>query len=212
MAITSATNTQTISSSTQSSGPSLYPPSLPKHKTSDKTEKTDKQSKKPSVIPFHHRLTVTQDGPLEQDSPGGPQMGGIVALDPPMETLASLPTCKYSKPMSNGRKPPESLLHSPMSPLPPTLSPHPRMQDPEGLDVPLDATVCPDGGSGVGAITSETAVYTDLLRQRENGVSWWRGFRTPRTDKTEFSPPELPLDNLEEMNLEVAADAVPLKR
>uniref|UniRef100_A0A8C7ZA87 Mediator of RNA polymerase II transcription subunit 13 n=1 Tax=Oryzias sinensis TaxID=183150 RepID=A0A8C7ZA87_9TELE len=161
------------SSSTQSSGPSLYPPSLPKHKTSDKTEKNDKQSKKPSVIPFHHRLTVTQDGPLEQDSPGGPQMGGIVALDPPMETLASLPTCKYSKPMSNGRKPPESLLHSPMSPLPPTLSPHPRMQDPEGLDVPLDATVCPDGGSGVGAITSETAVYTDLLRQRENGVMFW---------------------------------------
>uniref|UniRef100_A0A8C7ZCI3 Mediator of RNA polymerase II transcription subunit 13 n=1 Tax=Oryzias sinensis TaxID=183150 RepID=A0A8C7ZCI3_9TELE len=212
MAITSATNTQTIASSTQSSGPSLYPPSLPKHKTSDKTEKNDKQSKKPSVIPFHHRLTVTQDGPLEQDSPGGPQMGGIVALDPPMETLASLPTCKYSKPMSNGRKPPESLLHSPMSPLPPTLSPHPRMQDPEGLDVPLDATVCPDGGSGVGAITSETAVYTDLLRQRENGVSWWRGFRTPRTDKTEFSPPELPLDKLEEMNSEVAADAVPLKR
>uniref|UniRef100_A0A8C8DYK5 Mediator of RNA polymerase II transcription subunit 13 n=1 Tax=Oryzias sinensis TaxID=183150 RepID=A0A8C8DYK5_9TELE len=202
----------TIASSTQSSGPSLYPPSLPKHKTSDKTEKNDKQSKKPSVIPFHHRLTVTQDGPLEQDSPGGPQMGGIVALDPPMETLASLPTCKYSKPMSNGRKPPESLLHSPMSPLPPTLSPHPRMQDPEGLDVPLDATVCPDGGSGVGAITSETAVYTDLLRQRENGVSWWRGFRTPRTDKTEFSPPELPLDKLEEMNSEVAADAVPLKR
>uniref|UniRef100_A0A3B3D0C2 Mediator of RNA polymerase II transcription subunit 13 n=1 Tax=Oryzias melastigma TaxID=30732 RepID=A0A3B3D0C2_ORYME len=212
MAITSATNTQTIASSTQSSGPSLYPPSLPKHKTSDKTEKADKQSKKPSVIPFHHRLTVTQDGPLEQDSPGGPQMGGIVALDPPMETLASMPTCKYSKSISNGRKPPESLLHSPMSPLPPTLSPHPRMQDPEGLDAPLDVTVCPDGGSGVGVITSETAVYTDLLRQRENGVGWWRGFRTPRTDKTEFCPPELPLDNLEEMNSEVTADSVPLKR
>uniref|UniRef100_A0A669DNE0 Mediator of RNA polymerase II transcription subunit 13 n=1 Tax=Oreochromis niloticus TaxID=8128 RepID=A0A669DNE0_ORENI len=194
----STANSQTSANPTQSSGPSLYTPSLPKHKTSDKTEKGDKQSKRPAVIPFHHRLSVTQESPLEQDSPGGPQLGGLVALDPPIESLATLPTCKYSKPHSNGRKAPESLLHSPVSPLPPTLSPHPRVQDPEAMDGPVDMPVCQDGASGLGVITSETAVYAALLRQRESGAGWWRGFRTPRTDKTDFRPSELPIDKLEE--------------
>uniref|UniRef100_A0AAQ5YRV8 Mediator of RNA polymerase II transcription subunit 13 n=1 Tax=Amphiprion ocellaris TaxID=80972 RepID=A0AAQ5YRV8_AMPOC len=195
---TSTVNPQTSANPTQSSGLSLYPPSLPKHKTSEKTEKADKQSKRPAVIPFHHRLSLTRETPLEQDSPGGPQLGGLVALEPPMEPLAALPPCKYSKTLSNGRKAPESLLHSPMSPLPPTLSPHPRVQDPEVLDGPVDMPVCPDGAPGLGMITSETAVYTALLRQRENGAGWWRGFRTPRTDKTDFRPPDLPADKLEE--------------
>uniref|UniRef100_A0A671YVY9 Mediator of RNA polymerase II transcription subunit 13 n=1 Tax=Sparus aurata TaxID=8175 RepID=A0A671YVY9_SPAAU len=184
----STANPQASANPTQSSGPSLYPPSLPKHKTSDKTEKADKQSKRPATIPFHHRLSVTQETPLEQDSPGGPQLGGLVA-------------CKYPKPLSNGRKAPESLLHSPMSPLPPTLSPH-----------PVDMPVCPDGASGMGMIASETAVYTALLRKRENGAGWWRGFRTPRTDKTDFRPPELPSDKLEEVKTETAAEGAPLKR
>ncbi|KAG8010720.1 Mediator of RNA polymerase II transcription subunit 13-like, partial [Nibea albiflora] len=209
---TSTANPQTSANSTQSSGPSLYPPSLPKHKTSDKTEKADKQSKKPATIPFHHRLSVTQETPLEQDSPGGPQLGGLVALEPPLEPLAALPSCKYPKPLSNGRKAPETLLHSPMSPLPPTLSPHPRVQDPEVLDGPVDMPVCPDGASGLGVIPSETAVYTALLRQRENGAGWWRGFRTPRTDKTDFRPPELSSDILEEVKTEIASEGAPLKR
>ncbi|KAM6902172.1 mediator of RNA polymerase II transcription subunit 13-like [Xenentodon cancila] len=212
MTSTSTANAQTSANSTQSSGPSLYPASLPKHKTSDKTEKADKQSKRPAVIPFHHRLSVTQETPLEQDSPGAPQIGGIVALEPPIEPLASLPPCKYSKPLSNGQKPPESVLHSPMSPLPPTLSPHPRMQDAEVLYAPVDVTVCPDGGSGLGVITSETAVYTALLKQRENGASWWRGFRTPRTDKTDLSTPEFPTDKLEEMKTEAINEGASLKR
>lgn len=197
----STANPQASANPTQSSGPSLYPPSLPKHKTSDKTEKADKQSKRPATIPFHHRLSVTQETPLEQDSPGGPQLGGLVALEPPMEPLAALPSCKYPKPLSNGRKAPESLLHSPMSPLPPTLSPH-----------PVDMPVCPDGALGMGMIASETAVYTALLRQRENGAGWWRGFRTPRTDKTDFRPPELPSDKLEEVKTETATEGAPLKR
>ncbi|KAE8285039.1 Mediator of RNA polymerase II transcription subunit 13-like [Larimichthys crocea] len=209
---TSTANPQTSANSTQSSGPSLYTPSLPKHKTSDKTEKADKQSKKPATIPFHHRLSVTQETPLEQDSPGGPQLGGLVALEPPLEPLAALPSCKYPKPLSNGRKAPETLLHSPMSPLPPTLSPHPRVQDPEVLDGPVDMPVCPDGASGLGLIASETAVYTALLRQRENGAGWWRGFRTPRTDKTDFRPPELSSDILEEVKTEIATEGAPLKR
>uniref|UniRef100_A0A8C4E4K8 Mediator of RNA polymerase II transcription subunit 13 n=1 Tax=Dicentrarchus labrax TaxID=13489 RepID=A0A8C4E4K8_DICLA len=206
----STANPQTSANPSQSSGTSLYPPSLPKHKTSDKTEKADKQSKRPATIPFHHRLSVTQEAPLEQDSPGGPQLGGLVALEPPLEPLAALPSCKYPKPLSNGRKAPESLLHSPMSPLPPTLSPHPRVQDPEVLDGPVDMPVCPDGASGLGVIASETVVYTALLRQRENGAGWWRGFRTPRTDKTDFRPPELPSDKLEEVKTETAAEGAPL--
>ncbi|XP_034458966.1 mediator of RNA polymerase II transcription subunit 13-like isoform X3 [Hippoglossus hippoglossus] len=207
---TSSANTQTSANPTQSSGPSLYPPSLPKHKTSEKTEKADKQSKRPAMISFHHRLSVTQDSPLEQDSPGGPQLGGLVALEPSMEPLAVLPTCKYPKTLS--RKAAESLLHSPMSPLPPTLSPHPRVQDPEVLDGPVDMSVCPDGMSGLGLISSETAVYTALLRQRESGAAWWRGFRTPRTDKTDCRPPELPADKLEEVKTEAFTEGAPLKR
>ncbi|XP_038589358.1 mediator of RNA polymerase II transcription subunit 13-like isoform X1 [Micropterus salmoides] len=209
---TSTANPQTNANPTQSSAQSLYPPSLPKHKTSDKTEKADKQSKRPATIPFHHRLSVTQEAPLEQDSPGGPQLGGLVALEPPLEPLAALPSCKYPKPLSNGRKASESLLHLPMSPLPPTLSPHPRVQDPEVLDGPVDMPVCPDGASGLGMITSETAVYAALLRQRENEAGWWRGFRTPRTDKTDFRPPDLPAGKLEEVKTDTATEGAPLKR
>ncbi|XP_078128454.1 mediator of RNA polymerase II transcription subunit 13-like isoform X5 [Sander vitreus] len=209
---TSTANPQTSANPTQSSGPSLYPPSLPKHKTSDKTEKADKQSKRPAMIPFHHRLSVTQETSLEQDSSGGPQLGGLVALEPSLEPLAALSSCKYPKPLSNGRKAPESLLHSPMSPLPPTLSPHPRVQDPEVLDGPLDMPVCQDGTSGLGLITSETAVYTALLKQRENGASWWRGFRTPKTNKTDYRPCELPADKLEEVKTETSTEGTPLKR
>uniref|UniRef100_A0A8C2ZEV3 Mediator of RNA polymerase II transcription subunit 13 n=1 Tax=Cyclopterus lumpus TaxID=8103 RepID=A0A8C2ZEV3_CYCLU len=203
---TSTANPQTSANPTQSSGPSLYPPSLPKHKTSDKTEKADKQSKRPAMIPFHHRLSVNQETPLEQDSPGGPQLGGLGGLEPSMEPLATLPSCKYPKPLSNGRKAPESLLHSPMSPLPPTLSPHPRMQDQEILDGPMDMPVCQDGALGLGLMPSETAMYTAVLRQRENGAGWWRGFRTPRTDQTDYRPCELPTDKLEEVRTEIATE------
>lgn len=164
------------------------------------------------MIPFHHRLSVTQEPPLEQDSPGGPQLSNLVALEPSLEPLAALPSCKYPKPLSNGRKAPDSLLHSPMSPLPPTLSPHPRVQDPEVLDGPVDMPVCQDGAAGLGLITSETAVYTAMLRQRESGAGWWRGFRTPRTDKTDFRPCELPTDKLEEVKTETATEGAPLKR
>uniref|UniRef100_A0A8D0D4T2 Mediator of RNA polymerase II transcription subunit 13 n=1 Tax=Sander lucioperca TaxID=283035 RepID=A0A8D0D4T2_SANLU len=188
---TSTANPQTSANPTQSSGPSLYPPSLPKHKTSDKTEKADKQSKRPAMIPFHHRLSVTQETSLEQDSSGGPQLGGLVALEPSLEPLAALSSCKYPKPLSNGRKAPESLLHSPMSPLPPTLSPHPRVQDPEVLDGPLDMPVCQDGTSGLGLITSETAVYTALLRDHIHTLGLFQqpgveALREPGDDPYDF--------------------------
>lgn len=208
---TSTANPQASANATPSSGASLYSPSLPKHKTSDKTEKADKLSKRPATTPFHHRLSA-QQSPLEQDSPGRPQLGGLVALEPPLESLAGLPSCKFPKPLSNGRKAPESLLHSPMSPLPPTLSPHPRVRDAEVLDGPVEMPVCSEGASGLGVIASDTAVYTALLRQRENGAGWWRGFRTPRTDKTDFRPPELPADKSEDLKTETAAEGASLKR
>ncbi|XP_029024183.1 mediator of RNA polymerase II transcription subunit 13-like isoform X2 [Betta splendens] len=209
LAVPSTANAQT--SANAQSGTS-YPSFVPKHKTSEKTEKADKQSKKPAMIPFHHRLFVTQEAPLEQDASGGAPLGALVALEPPLEPLAALPSCKYPKSLPNGRKAPESILHSPMSPLPPTLSPHPRVQDREVLDGPVDMAVCPDGLPGVGVIASETSVYMALLRQRENGAGWWRGFRTPRTDKTDFRPPELPTDKLEEVKTETTTEGAPLKR
>lgn len=62
-------------------------------------------------------------------------------------------------------------------------------------------------------MSSETAVYTALLRQRESGGGgWWRGFRTPRTDKTDFRPPELTADRLEEVKAETVAEEASLKR
>lgn len=76
----------------------------------------------------------------------------------------------------------------------------------------MDMPVCPDGASGLGVITSETAVYTALLKQRESVAGWWRGFRTPRTDKTDYSPPELPSDKLEDVKTETASEGAPLKR
>ncbi|XP_055009961.1 mediator of RNA polymerase II transcription subunit 13-like isoform X3 [Boleophthalmus pectinirostris] len=204
---TSTANNHTCNPA-QSSG--LYTPSTPKHKTSDKSEKADKQSKRAAMIPFHLRVSAAQEGSTEQDSSTTPSLGSLVPLEPPLEPLAPLPTCKYSKPLSNNRKVPESLLHSPVSPLPPTLSPHPRVLEPDLLDGPVDIGVCSDGAMGM--ITSETAAYSALLRQRESGADWWRGFRTPKMDKTDFKPPDLPPDILEDMQSEMVTETTPLKR
>ncbi|KAM6985077.1 mediator of RNA polymerase II transcription subunit 13-like [Aplochiton taeniatus] len=200
-----------------SSGPSLPPPSLPKHKTSDKPDKADKQPKRaPMMTPFHHRQPLSQEPGLEQDSSsgggGGPPLGGLAALEPPLD---SMPSCKYPKPLSASRKPPESLLHSPVSPLPPTLSPHPRVQDPDGLDATVGMVPCAgDGVSGMGVMEpSETALYASPLGQRENGAVWWKDFRTPKADRAEFRPPELPVDRLGENKMETAAtEGLALKR
>lgn len=197
----------------QSSGPSLPPPAPPKHKTGDKAEKADKQAKRPAMTPFHHRLSLTQDPCLEQDSSGGPQLGSLVALEPPLEPLPPMPNCKYPKPLSASRKAPDSLLHSPVSPLPPTLSPHPRGQDPEVSEPPVGIPPCPDGTAGLGVMEpSETALYAASLGQRERGSGWWRGFRTPRTDRVDLRMPELPVDRIGEGKMEPAIEGATLKR
>ncbi|XP_029625196.1 mediator of RNA polymerase II transcription subunit 13-like isoform X3 [Salmo trutta] len=210
---TSSANPPSGANTTPSSGPALPPPSLPKHKATDKPEKADKQPKRAAAMtPFHHRLSVGQEACLEQDSSGGSQLG-LVSLDPPLDPM---PSCKYPKPLSAGRKAPESLLHSPVSPLPPTLSPHPRGgQDPEVLDNSVGMAPCPDGASGMGVMEpSETALYAAPLgpREREAGAGWWRGFRTPRADKAEFRPPELPSDRVEVKTETQATEGVALKR
>uniref|UniRef100_A0A673YU21 Mediator of RNA polymerase II transcription subunit 13 n=1 Tax=Salmo trutta TaxID=8032 RepID=A0A673YU21_SALTR len=209
---TSSANPPSGANTTPSSGPALPPPSLPKHKATDKPEKADKQPKRAAAMtPFHHRLSVGQEACLEQDSSGGSQLG-LVSLDPPLDPM---PSCKYPKPLSAGRKAPESLLHSPVSPLPPTLSPHPRGgQDPEVLDNSVGMAPCPDGASGMGVMEpSETALYAAPLgpREREAGAGWWRGFRTPRADKAEFRPPELPSDRVEVKTETQATEGVALK-
>ncbi|KAM9820437.1 mediator of RNA polymerase II transcription subunit 13-like [Neosynchiropus ocellatus] len=208
----SSSNSQSSGNSSQTPGPSLYPPTQSKHKSSDKAEKGDKQSKRPTTIPFHHRLSVSQETPLEQDPSGGPQLSSLVLPEVPLEPLSSIANCKYPKTLTEERKVPEALLLSPMSPLPPTLSPHPRVQDPEVLNGHVDMQVCQEGALGLGMVTSETAMYTALLRQRDTGAGWWRGFRTPRTDKTDFRPPELPVDKLEEVKTEARPEEAGLKR
>ncbi|XP_076868110.1 mediator of RNA polymerase II transcription subunit 13-like isoform X2 [Brachyhypopomus gauderio] len=189
-------NPQPAPSSTSStSAPSLPPPSVPKHKTADKPDKSDKGPKRAAITPFHHRLSVDQQPCPEQDTPAGPQLP-LVPLDPPLD---SLPSCKYPKPLSAIRKGPESLLHSPVSPLPPTLSPHPRVQDPEAVETPVSLPHCLEGPPvAPPPEMSETALYAASLGPRDAGGGWWKSYNTCRgVDKTDFKPPELSGDTAE---------------
>ncbi|XP_026999390.1 mediator of RNA polymerase II transcription subunit 13-like isoform X1 [Tachysurus fulvidraco] len=182
------------SSSSSSLSSSLPPPSTPKSKTADKADKSDKVPKRAAITPFHHRLSVDQQPCPEQDAPPGPQLV-LAALD---TSLENLPGCKYPKPMFTGRKGPESLLHSPVSPLPPTLSPHPRVQDPEVMEAPMDVSQCLEGSSMPTAPEmSDTALYAASLVRREASGGWWKSYRTPVIDIVEYKPPELPYDMVE---------------
>lgn len=184
------------------------PPPAPKHKASDKPERQDKQPKRPAVTPFHHRLPAGQEACLDQDSTGGPQLA-LPAVDPPLDPL---PGCKYPKPLPDSAKAPESLLHSPVSPLPPTLSPHPRMQDPGAPDPPDGIAPCPEAAPTPGLLEhSDTALYVAPLGHREPGGGWWRGYKTPNAENPEFRAPELPPDRLEG-KLEPTSEGAALKR
>uniref|UniRef100_A0AAY5E7Y8 Mediator of RNA polymerase II transcription subunit 13 n=1 Tax=Electrophorus electricus TaxID=8005 RepID=A0AAY5E7Y8_ELEEL len=187
-------NPQPGTNPSSTSAPSLPPPSAPKHKTTDKPDKSDKGPKRAAITPFHHRLSMDQQPCPEQDAPAGPQLA-LVPLEPPLD---SLPSCKYPKPLSAIRKVPESLLHSPVSPLPPTLSPHPRVQDPEAVEAPVSLPHCLEGPPVAPPTEmSETALYAASLGPRDAGGSWWKSFRTPRVEKPDFKPPELPGDTVE---------------
>ncbi|XP_023674421.2 mediator of RNA polymerase II transcription subunit 13-like isoform X1 [Paramormyrops kingsleyae] len=199
---------QPSSSRLPQAGVAPPPPPAPKHKASDKPERQDKQPKRPVVTPFHHRLPAGQEACLEQDSTGGPPLA-LPAVDPPLDPL---PGCKYPKPLPDSAKAPESLLHSPVSPLPPTLSPHPRMQDPGAPDPPDGITPCPEAAPTPGLLEhSDTALYVAPLGHREPGGGWWRGYKTPNAENHEFRAPELPPDRLEG-KLEPTSEGAALKR
>ncbi|XP_030624819.1 mediator of RNA polymerase II transcription subunit 13-like isoform X2 [Chanos chanos] len=208
---TSTASSQPIANSVPSScsNPNLHPPSSTlKHKTADKPDKSDKGPKRSTVTPFHHRLSVGQEACPEHDSSAGPQLG-LVALETPLDPL---PSCKYSKPLSAIRKGPESLLHSPMSPLPPTLSPHPRVQDQEVLETQVSLPSCTEGPLCPGPMElSETALYTSPLSHREPGGDWWKSYKIPSVERVEYKPPELPCDVLENKP-ESVNDGTALKR
>uniref|UniRef100_A0AAY4CA75 Mediator of RNA polymerase II transcription subunit 13 n=1 Tax=Denticeps clupeoides TaxID=299321 RepID=A0AAY4CA75_9TELE len=179
-------------SSSSSSVPALPPPTSAKHKTTEKPDKSEKLAKRAAVTPFHHRVTMGQESYPDHDSTQtGPQLG-LVPLDPPLDPL---PGCKYPpKPMLTMRKEPsESLMHSPISPLPPTLSPHPRAQDPEVLDTPVGLPQCSEGPLGPGSLDlSETSRYVASLGPRDAGGGWWKGYKMPCAQKSELRPPDLP--------------------
>ncbi|CAL8319983.1 unnamed protein product [Lota lota] len=231
-------------SSSSSGSSSSYLLSSAKHaKGSDKSDKGEKPSKRPAAAtPFHHRLCVAADAILDQESSSGPPLGGLGSLEQQQQQQPCLdplppsgPGCRFPKILSDGRRAnPRSLLHSPGSPLPPTLSPHPREQDPREQDpreqdprdpllgLPVDPLPpCPDGGVGGGVgggsgsggmMSSETALYAALLEPKDTRVGWWRGYRMPRSNKADPKPPDLPVDRLGEMKMETASDGLALKR
>ncbi|XP_059904789.1 mediator of RNA polymerase II transcription subunit 13-like isoform X3 [Gadus macrocephalus] len=168
-------------SSSSSGSSSSYLLSSAKHaKGSDKSEKGEKPSKRPvAAPPFHHRVCVAADANFDPESSSAPPMGGLASLE--QQTCLEPPSgpgCRFTKTLSDvGRANPRSLLHSPSSPLPPTLSPHPREQDPREqdpreqdprkqdpreqdpreqdprdplLDLSVDLPPCPHGGVGGG--------------------------------------------------------------
>ncbi|KAL2100420.1 hypothetical protein ACEWY4_004814 [Coilia grayii] len=217
-AVTSSSSSSSSSTPSSCSLPALPPPAPPKHKAADKPDKADKQSKRPAVTPFHHRVCASQEGPCpdHESQQGGPQLG-LVPLEPPLEAL---PGCKYPpKPLSSSMRKvaADSLMHSPVSPLPPTLSPHPRgQQDPEALDVPASLPACQEGppGPGGGMEVSETLLYASPLGPRDagGGGGWWRGYQTPCAERSDFRPPELPCPERVESKSDAASEGVALKR
>ncbi|KAJ8414095.1 hypothetical protein AAFF_G00066930 [Aldrovandia affinis] len=136
-------NPQPGANPTPAATPTLPPPAPPKHKTA---EKPDKQPKRPATIPFHHRPSIVcRDACVEPEAPPwGPKLG-LALLEPPLDVLHP---CKCPKPLPMGGKPPESPVQSPVSPLPPTLSPHPRAQESELLEPPGPAPPLPRGAPG----------------------------------------------------------------
>ncbi|XP_062844613.1 mediator of RNA polymerase II transcription subunit 13-like [Trichomycterus rosablanca] len=187
-------NSSSSSSSSSLSLSSLHPPSTPKHKPSDKADKSDKGLKRAAITPFHHRLSIDQQPCPEQDTPSGSQLA-LVPLDPPLDSMSG---CKYSKPLFTMTKGPESLLHSPVSPLPPTLSPHPRVQDTEVMEAPMSVSHFLESISvPAPPEMSDTALYTASLVPRDASETWWKCYRTPILDKAELRPPELSCDVVE---------------
>uniref|UniRef100_A0A673JAP2 Mediator of RNA polymerase II transcription subunit 13 n=1 Tax=Sinocyclocheilus rhinocerous TaxID=307959 RepID=A0A673JAP2_9TELE len=174
--------------STSSSTGSIPPPSTQKHKSVEKPDKPEKGPRRVSLTPFHHRVCV------DQQLSSGPELS-LMPLDAPLHPLSD---CKYSRPQSVTRKAPESLVQSPGSPLPPTLSPHPRTQDPELTETPVAVPDCLEGPSGPMHVeTSDSVLYVMPLGTKDAANEWWRRYKIPMADKMEFKPPDLCCDSEE---------------
>uniref|UniRef100_A0A672RFU9 Mediator of RNA polymerase II transcription subunit 13 n=1 Tax=Sinocyclocheilus grahami TaxID=75366 RepID=A0A672RFU9_SINGR len=173
---------------TSSSTGSIPPPSTQKHKSVEKPDKPEKGPRRVSLTPFHHRVCV------DQQLSSGPELS-LMPLDAPLHPLSD---CKYSRPQSVTRKAPESLVQSPGSPLPPTLSPHPRTQDPELTETPVAVPDCLEGPSGPMHVeTSDSVLYVMPLGTKDAANEWWRRYKIPMADKMEFKPPDLCCDSEE---------------
>ncbi|XP_015221754.2 mediator of RNA polymerase II transcription subunit 13-like isoform X1 [Lepisosteus oculatus] len=201
-------NSQPGANPTPPAAPSLPPPAPSKHKVADKPEKTEKQPKRLAMTPFHHRLSLSQEACLEQDPASGQKLG-LVALEPPLDVL---PSCKFPKPLPATGKVPDSPVHSPVSPLPPTLSPHPRMQDPEVLEPPVGLPPCPEVPLGPRLPEpSESTLYVAPLSFSEAGGGWWKGYKLPSSDTPEFRPSDVHCERAE-LKPDAATEGAALKR
>ncbi|KAJ8286318.1 hypothetical protein GJAV_G00037090 [Gymnothorax javanicus] len=168
--------------------PFLPPTALSKQKVTEKPEKPDKQPKRSAMLAFHHRPPLEQELCLEQDPTGGLEI-------PPEPVLDPLPAHEYPKPLAVSEKLPEPLLHSPVSPLPPTLSPQPQLHQSDALDAPVCLPPCPAealmGNTGPEpSDPSDTALYAGP-RGPETQAVWWAGYRVPDAEGAGFQVPEL---------------------
>nr|BAE00596.1 unnamed protein product [Macaca fascicularis] len=218
-----------------SSSSSLPPPASSKHKTAERQEKGDKLQKRP-LIPFHHRPSVAEELCMEQDAPG--QKLGLAGIDSSLEVSSSrkydkqmaVPSRNTSKQMNLN---PMDSPHSPISPLPPTLSPQPRGQETESLDPPSvpvnpalygnglelqqlstldDRTVLVGQRLPLMAEVSETALYCGIRPSNpESSEKWWHSYCLPPSDDAEFRPPELQGERCD-AKMEVNSESTALQR
>lgn len=217
------------------SSSSLPPPASSKHKTAERQEKGDKLQKRP-LVPFHHRPSVAEELCMEQDAPG--QKLGLAGIDASLEVSSSrkydkqmaVPSRNTSKQMNLN---PMDSPHSPISPLPPTLSPQPRGQEAESLDPPSvpvnpalygnglelqqlstldDRTVLVGQRVPLMAEVSETALYSGIRPSyTESSDKWWQSFRLPSSEDAEFRPPELQGERFD-TKLDVNPESTALQR
>lgn len=209
------------------------PPPASKHKTTERQEKSEKLQKR-SLLPFHHRPSVSEELCMEQDASG--QKLALAGIDPSLEASNSR---KYEKPLSlpprHPSKPtnlnPMDSPHSPTSPLPPTLSPQPRGQETDSLDLPSvpvnpalyssglelqpmasaeDRTVLVGQRLPLMAEVSETALYCGVLPNQESSNKW-QGYVLPSTDDSAFRPPELQCERYDSKT-DTVSDSTALKR
>ncbi|XP_007423606.2 mediator of RNA polymerase II transcription subunit 13-like [Python bivittatus] len=215
------------------SSSSTLPPPASKHKTTERQEKLEKVQKR-SLLPFHHRPSVTEELCMEQDPSG--QKLALAGMEPALEAASGR---KYEKQLSLPPRHPSKQTNSnpmdsprsPISPLPPTLSPQPRGQEADSLDPPSDPvnpalysnglelqpmastedrTVLVGQRLPLMAEVSETALYCGVVHNQESSNKW-QGYSLPLHSDLEFRPPELQCE-IYDVKMDVASENSALKR